>query len=60
MRLPANPDVRLDLGTGWGSISVSYDVDGSSSPRKVTGEIGDGSKASIYASTGVGSISVRP
>ena len=29
-------------------------------PRKVAGEIGDGSEASIYANTGVGSISVMP
>jgi len=60
IRLPANPDVRLDLSTGLGTISVGYDVDGSISPRKVTGDIGDGSEASIYANTGVGSISVRP
>ena len=60
IRLPANPDVRLDLSTGLGTISVGYDVDGSISPREVTGEIGDGSEASIYANTGVGSISVRP
>ena len=60
IRLPANPDVRLDLKTGWGSISVGYDVDGSISPRDVSGDIGDGSQASIYANTGVGSISVMP
>jgi len=60
IRLPANPDVRLDLNTGLGTISVGYDVDGSISPRDVSGDIGDGSKASIYANTGVGSISVMP
>ncbi len=60
LRLPADPDVRVDLGIGWGSIDVGYDVDGSSSTRSVTGVIGDGSQATIYAHTGVGSISVWP
>jgi DUF4097 and DUF4098 domain-containing protein YvlB len=60
IRLPARPDVRVDLGTGLGTIDVEYDVDGSTSPRDVEGVIGDGDKASIYAHTGVGSISVRP
>ena len=60
IRLPAEPDVRLDLSTGWGSIDVNYDVAGQTSTRHVSGVIGDGSGASIYASTGVGSISVRP
>ena len=60
LRLPARPDVRLDLGTGLGTIDVGYDVDGSTSPRDVQGVIGDGDKASIYAHTGLGSISVRP
>jgi DUF4097 and DUF4098 domain-containing protein YvlB len=60
LRLPASPDVRLELGTGLGTVDVSYDVDGWSSPREVRGVIGDGDRASIYAHTGVGSISVRP
>jgi hypothetical protein len=60
IRLPARPDVRVDLGTGLGTIDVDYDVDGSTSPRDVEGVIGDGDKASIYAHTGLGSISVRP
>ncbi len=60
LRLPADPDVRVDLGVGMGSIDVGYYVDGSSSTRSVTGVIGDGSQATIYAHSGVGSISVRP
>lgn len=60
LRLPADADVRVDLGTGWGSIDVGYDVKGKSSTRSVTGVIGDGSQATIYAHTGVGSISARP
>lgn len=60
IRLPDEPNVRLDLNTGMGTISVGYDVDGSISSREVSGDIGDGSQASIYASTGLGSISVRP
>ena len=60
LRLPVRPDVRVDLGTGLGTIDVGYDVDGSTSPRDVQGVIGDGDKASIYAHTGLGSISVRP
>ena len=60
IQLPARPDVRVDLGTGLGTIDVGYDVDGSTSPRDVEGVIGDGDEASIYAHTGLGSISVRP
>ena len=60
LRLPANPNVRVDLGTGLGTVSVRYDVDGQTSPRNVEGVIGDGSQGSIYAHTGVGTVSVRP
>jgi len=60
IRLPANPDVRLELGVGLGNIDVGYDVDGSSSARTVTGVIGDGSQATVYANTGLGTISVKP
>lgn len=60
LRLPADPDVRLDLSLNIGTIDVGYDVDGSVSPREVTGVIGDGSQATIYARTGVGQIAVRP
>ena len=60
LRLPANPDVRVDLHTGLGSVNVSYDVDSQTSARDVEGVIGNGDRATIYASTGLGSISVRP
>ena len=60
LRLPASPDVRVNLNTGLGTIDVGYDVDGRTSPRDVQGVIGDGSQASIYANTGLGSISVKP
>jgi len=60
LRLPASPDVRVELKTGLGTVTVGYDVDGSRSPRQVTGVIGDGDRASIYAHTGLGSISVKP
>jgi hypothetical protein len=60
LRLPADPDVRVDLNTGLGSIELGYDVDGSVSPREVKGIIGDGSRGSIFAGTGLGLISVRP
>lgn len=60
LRLPADPDVRVDLSVGVGTVEVGYDVIGQTSPRDVTGVIGDGSQASIYANTGVGLISVNP
>lgn len=60
LRLPADPDVRVDLSTGLGSIDLGYEVDGSTSPRQVKGVIGDGSQGSIYAGTGLGLISIRP
>ena len=60
LRLPANPDVRVDVGTGLGSINMGYRVDGQTSMRNVEGVIGDGSQGYIYAHTGIGSISVRP
>ncbi len=60
LRLPANPNVRVDLSIGVGTIDVDYDVDGSVKPRDVTGVIGDGGEATIYANTGVGVISVGP
>ncbi|MFN2241293.1 MAG: DUF4097 family beta strand repeat-containing protein [Anaerolineae bacterium] len=60
LRLPTEPDVRVDLSTGLGSIELGYDVDGSVSPREVKGIIGDGSRGSIYAGTGLGLISIRP
>jgi hypothetical protein len=60
LSLPADPDVRVDLNTGLGSIDLGFEVDGSTSPREVSGVIGNGSQATIHASTGLGTISVRP
>jgi DUF4097 and DUF4098 domain-containing protein YvlB len=60
LRLPANPDVRVDLSTGLGTVDVGYHVDGSTSRRNVKGVIGDGSQGSIYANTGLGTITVNP
>ncbi len=59
LRLPEDPDVRINLGTGMGAVDVDFDVDGQVSPRSVDGVIGDGSQGSIYAHTGVGSVNVR-
>jgi DUF4097 and DUF4098 domain-containing protein YvlB len=56
LRLPENPDVRVDVGTGIGAVDVNFDVDGSVSPRSVKGVIGDGSQGSIFAHTGAGSV----
>lgn len=60
LRLPEDPDVRIDVGTGLGGVDVDFDVDGRVSPRNVDGVIGDGRQGSIFAHTGVGSVSVRP
>ena len=59
LRLPEDPDVRIDVGTGLGSVDVDFDVDGQVSPRSVNGVIGDGRQGSISAHTGAGSVSVR-
>jgi hypothetical protein len=59
LRLPENPSVAIDLGTGMGTVDVSFAVDGSVSRRSASGTIGDGSQGSISAHTGVGSVSVR-
>ncbi len=58
LRLPEDPDVRIDLGTGMGTVGVDFDVDGQVSLRSVNGVIGDGSQGSIYAHTGAGGVSV--
>ena len=60
LRLPARPDLRVELSTGLGTVDVDYDVDGTTSPREVRGVIGDGGDASIYAHTGIGNLSVKP
>ncbi len=59
LRLPASPDVRIDVGTGLGGVDVDFDVDGHVSPRSAEGVIGDGSQGSIFAHTGVGGVSVK-
>jgi DUF4097 and DUF4098 domain-containing protein YvlB len=59
LRLAENPNVAIDLGTGLGTVDVSFAVDGSVSRRGASGTIGDGSQGSIYAHTGIGSVSVR-
>jgi hypothetical protein len=59
LRLPAEPDVSIDAGTGLGAVSVDFDVAGSVSVRSVQGVIGTGSQGSIYAHTGVGAVSIR-
>jgi DUF4097 and DUF4098 domain-containing protein YvlB len=58
LRLPADPDVVVDLGTGIGTVSASYPVDGRVSMREVRGTIGDGSEGSIYAHTGAGNVTL--
>jgi hypothetical protein len=58
LRLPADPDVRVDLSTGIGVVGVSYPVDGRVSLRDVQGVIGDGSEGSIHAHTGAGTVTL--
>lgn len=58
LKLPASPDVRIDLGTALGGVNVEFDVDGRVSARSAEGVIGDGRQGSIFARTGVGSVSV--
>jgi hypothetical protein len=60
LRLPERPNVRIDAGTGLGAVDVDFDVSGSVAPRSVNGVIGDGRQGSIFAHTGVGSVSVKP
>lgn len=56
LRLLANPNLELDLGTGMGTITVGYDVSGRVTRQEVKGTIGHGGDGSIYARTGTGSI----
>jgi len=58
LRLPENPNVRIDVGTGLGAVDVGFDVDGRVSLRSVEGVIGDGRQGTISAHTGVGSVNV--
>ena len=59
LRLPKEPDVRIDVGTGLGGVDVDFDVAGHVSSRSVEGVIGDGRQGSVFAHTGVGGVSVR-
>ncbi len=54
--LPADLSVKVDLGTGVGSIDVEFTVVGQVSKREVVGVIGGGDQGQIYAHTGTGSI----
>jgi DUF4097 and DUF4098 domain-containing protein YvlB len=58
LRLPTSANVTVDLGTGMGSVDVNLALDGSISRRSANGTIGDGSQGSIYAYTGIGSVSL--
>jgi DUF4097 and DUF4098 domain-containing protein YvlB len=60
LRLPADLDMEVDLGTGIGSIDVGYAVDGIVDQREVRGVIGSGRDGSIYAQTGSGGIDLFP
>jgi DUF4097 and DUF4098 domain-containing protein YvlB len=60
LRLPESPNVRIDVGSGLGSVDVEFDVAGSVALRSANGVIGDGHQGSIFAHTGVGSVRVEP
>jgi hypothetical protein len=59
LRLPAELQMEVDLGTGVGGVYVDFAVDGVVRPREVKGVIGDGSQGSISAHTGVGAVTLR-
>jgi DUF4097 and DUF4098 domain-containing protein YvlB len=59
LRLPEDPDVDVDLGSGMGAVDVDFYVVGRVMAREVVGVIGDGSQGSIHAHTGVGAVRVR-
>jgi DUF4097 and DUF4098 domain-containing protein YvlB len=59
LRLPETLNARIDLSAGMGGVDVRYDVQGTVSPRKAMGVIGDGSQGSIYAHTGAGNIQMK-
>lgn len=58
LKLPEDLDVEVDVGTGLGSISVDYAVDGRVTTRDAWGVIGDGSQGSIFAHTGAGNVTL--
>jgi hypothetical protein len=60
LRLPANPDVNVDLGCGLGQVRVDYAVQGRVKAREVKGVIGDGSQATIDAYSALGNVNLAP
>jgi DUF4097 and DUF4098 domain-containing protein YvlB len=58
LRLPTSLNMRVDLGTGMGTVEVDYAVDGQVTKREVRGVIGTGADGSIYAHTGTGGINL--
>lgn len=59
LRLPAAPDVEVDLNTGLGNINLGgFVVDGDISRDKVVGVIGTGDEATLVAQTAVGDITL--
>jgi hypothetical protein len=59
LRLPAAPDVEVDLNTGLGNIDLGgFVVDGDISRDKVVGVIGTGADATLVAQTAVGDITL--
>ena len=61
LRLPSDLDAEVDLHTGSGSIRVNYPFEADEQGKHdVKGTIGSGRGLSINASTGSGSITLRP
>ncbi|MFN2182916.1 MAG: DUF4097 family beta strand repeat-containing protein [Anaerolineae bacterium] len=58
LRLPPDLDAQVDLHTNSGSVKVGFPVEGGGTRQTVTGVIGSGGDASIYARTGSGGISL--
>jgi hypothetical protein len=54
--LPAELNMKVDLGSGSGSVEVDYAVNGRPTGRGIKGVVGDGSQGSIYAHTWSGSV----
>ena len=59
LRLPANLNAELDLGTGIGRVDLGgFDVVGDVSPGEVDGTVGTGQDAQIQARSGAGEINL--
>ncbi len=58
LRLPTDADVEIDLTSGLGNVSVRGFEDVEESRRTATGIIGDGSRGSVRAHTGLGDINL--